>query len=115
VQVLYRHKHGETTHAFKFVADFECAAHEALALAREFDLVHSWNHMCVESRILRVVHDFELTLYAAIRMPWPLSARQAVVHVHGLDCLTSDSAAVCLFASSPEHEVRRRISLSPPA
>lgn len=101
LQIFYRRQPAATVHHFRFIADFPCALVEVLALAREFDLISSWNWTVPDSLILSERSDMDLSAYAVVRMPWPYNNRYAAVRARGSDCLQEDACAKVIFASCP--------------
>eukprot|EP00892_Ulva_mutabilis_P000409 jgi/Ulvmu1/10369/UM061_0052.1 len=105
LQIFYRRNPQATVHQFRFVADFAASLVEVLALAREFDLISSWNWTVPDSRILSERSDMDLSAFAVVRMPWPFNNRYATVRAQGGDCLQEDSCARVVFASCACDEV----------
>lgn len=101
LQIFYRRQPHTTVHHFRFIADFPCALVEVLALAREFDLISSWNWTIPDSVILSERSDMDLSAYAVVRMPWPYHNRFAAVRAQGSDCLQEEGCANVIFASCP--------------
>lgn len=101
LQIFYRRHAQATVHQFRFIADFACSLVEVLALAREFDLISSWNWTVPDSRILSERSDMDLSAFAVVRMPWPFNNRYATVRAQGGDCLQEDACARVVFASCP--------------
>ena len=105
-------------HNFRIVADFALPAVDVLALAREFDLVSSWNWAVTDSQILTEYGDMHIDAYAVLRMPWPFANRRAVLTAEGGDCLDEAGCATVLMQSTDIAAVRapclRRCSCNPP-
>ena len=94
------------TYQFRFIADLDCCAHEALALGREFDLVSTWNSLVLDSTVLAQRGWLDMRVYSGVRLPWPLAPRQAWVAVRGCDCLEADGSLMVLMESFAPAKVR---------
>lgn len=111
LQTWYKHEPSErasdtSVHKFKFVADFECCAHEVMALAREFDLISTWTNLMLDSKILSYLGFLDFSVYSGIRFPWPFAARQAFVRARGSHCLQSDGSLLVLVESFEPSKAR---------
>ncbi len=69
LRTLYRHE-DSSVHSIKYVADFECSVGGLISIAREFDLVASWNKHVKASAVLATPGVFELVVYGSVFLPW---------------------------------------------
>ena len=78
-------------HHIKMDATLPHPLERPLSLAREFDLMTTWNHYIVESQLLHAPTIWESTVYAGLWMPFPFPQ---------MDCLGTgrgfDLSEVCL-------------------
>lgn len=73
-----------------------------LALAKEFDLVKTWNKYVTESLVLRETDLTEMTVYVTVWMPWPFNDISIVMQSLGTDLLEEEGCLVVLFHSPPD-------------
>jgi hypothetical protein len=52
-------------------------------MARETDLVMRWNEYIEESAVLREQGEAQVSVYAAVWMPWPFDSRDIVIDAVG--------------------------------
>ena len=57
------------------------------AIAREFDLVTSWNKFCSNALILSVHSLMSLSIYAESWLPWPYANRSLILKALACDVL----------------------------
>lgn len=99
MQMFYRPPvHGQT-HNIRAVSDFAVKAVEVLALAREFDLVKSWNWTASDSAILETRSEFDMDALAVLKMPWPYKHRFAAFRFKGGDFLDERGCVAAFFDS----------------
>jgi hypothetical protein len=99
LQTFYRKRPDSQVHNLRAVADFACTAVEVLALAREFDLISTWNWTVQESHIVETHSDMDIVALAVVKMPWPYRNRMATVRAVGGDCLSDRACAIVYFHS----------------
>ena len=110
-QIYYRGpQRGSKVHSFRFVADFALPAMDVVALAREWDLVHTWCWPAADSAILQERGNFTFDVYLVLQLPWPFPDRKTVICVQGGDCFEGDGTACVLMESPQWDEVWRCIS-----
>jgi hypothetical protein len=93
-------------HCFRFVADFALPTGDIVALAREWDLVHTWCWPAADSAIVAERDAFDLDAYLVLQLPWPFPNRYTVLRIEGGDCLADDGCVVVLMATPPMDAVR---------
>jgi hypothetical protein len=71
-----------------------CAAQNVLCLAREVDLVDSWNPAMAQVAELATHSINELLAYLALWVPWPMSTPEVVVRGVGADLLDVTGAVL---------------------
>ncbi|KAI8468372.1 MAG: hypothetical protein J3K34DRAFT_12713 [Monoraphidium minutum] len=101
-----------TTHCFKSACELDCEMHELLSMAREFDLVPTWNSYITQTDILQISSLVELLVYASVWMPWPFAERDVLIQAVGIDMLAEDGSLAISF-SSPDGGLPD--GLTPPA
>lgn len=99
MQMFYRPPEQGQMHNIRAVADFCVKSVEILALAREFDLVKTWNWTVSESAILENRSEFDVDALAVLKMPWPYKPRFAAFSCKGGDLLDERSSLAVLFQS----------------
>lgn len=85
LRVLYKHEKGTTIHSLKFKATFDHPPEHILALAREWDLLPTWNKFCLDAIKLLEPSIFESYVYGAQWMMKPFKHMQSIVHARGID------------------------------
>lgn len=61
------------------------ALERPLSLAREFDLMHSWNHYIIDSQMLLAPSIWQSYVYAAMWMPFPFPQMECLGTGRGYD------------------------------
>jgi hypothetical protein len=74
-------------------------------MAREFDLVRTWNKYVTTSDILQTSCDVDILTYASVWMPWPMSERDVYIQAVGLDRLEEDGLMAVSFSSPDGNEL----------
>jgi hypothetical protein len=98
----YRHPvAGSTVHCFKGACLLPAPLTHVLAMAREFDLVKSWNSYITVSNIVGVNCQVDVTTYAAVWMPWPFAERDVFIQAVGVDHLDDTGHMAVSFGSPP--------------
>eukprot|EP00775_Hariotina_reticulata_P008307 gene8307-8492_t len=113
LRLLYRHQQGTTVHCFKGSCTLPAPLEQPLAMAREFDLIHSWNSYLTNSSIVRTFCDVDLLAYASVWMPWPLAERDVLISAVADDQLKERGVIAVSFASP--HETPASIAPDLPA
>lgn len=67
-----------------------------LALAREFDLMSSWNHYVLDSSLLHVPTIWQSWVYAALWMPFPFPQMDALAQGRGYDLSEVRYSRMCI-------------------
>ena len=75
------------TLSIRFVAPFDVPCTSLAAIAREFDLVTSWNKFCSNALILSVHSLMSLSIYAESWLPWPYANRSLILKALACDVL----------------------------
>lgn len=70
---------GSSVHSFRFEAAFDCPADHLTAVAREFDLMSSWNGLSLDSAILAEPSIFTSVGLASL---WPKSNMHTTQPAH---------------------------------
>ncbi|GBF90344.1 hypothetical protein Rsub_02450 [Raphidocelis subcapitata] len=100
LRLLYRHgPQTETAHCFKAACELDCELPELLSMAREFDLVPTWNSYITQTDILQITSLVELLVYASVWIPWPFAHRDVLIQAVGMDMLAEDGSVAISFAS----------------
>lgn len=100
LRLMYRQgPHNATTHCFKSGCILNCELHELLSMAREFDLVPTWNSYITQTDILQISSLVELMVYASVWLPWPFAERDVLIQAVGIDVLAEDGSLAISFAS----------------
>jgi hypothetical protein len=86
-------------HSFRFVTDFAHSSTDILALAREFDLIPSWNWSVVDAAVLAARGRVDMDVAFVLYMPWPFANRRAAVRLDGANCLDEDGSMTVAMAS----------------
>ena len=110
LQIFYRGpRGGSKIHCFRFIADFAIPTGDIVALAREWDLLHTWCWPAADSVILEERDDFDFDAYLVLQLPWPFPNRYTVMRVAGGDCLADDGSVVVLMETVDVDEVRASV------
>ncbi|NJR42774.1 MAG: hypothetical protein HC767_09020 [Akkermansiaceae bacterium] len=99
MQMYYRPPVRGQIHNIRAIADFSVKTIEVLALAREFDLVKTWNWTAADSAILGTRNEFDMDALAVLKMPWPYKHRFAAFSFKGGDFLDERACVTALFNS----------------
>jgi hypothetical protein len=97
--MFYRPPARSQVHNIRAIADFAVKSVEVLALAREFDLVKTWNWTTADSAILVTRSDFDVDALAVLKMPWPYKCRFAAFSCKGGDLLDENGSLAVVFSS----------------
>lgn len=97
--MFYRPPMQGQIHNIRAVADFAVKGVEVLALAREFDLVKTWNWTASASAILKTRSEFDIDALAVMKMPWPYKHRCAAFSSKGGDLLDERGNMTIVFDS----------------
>lgn len=93
-------------------------------MAREFDLVPTWNSYITQTNILQITSLVELLVYASVWLPWPFAERDVLIQAVGMDMLAEEGCLAISF-SSPDggmpdgveppagHEGRTHVTILP--
>ncbi|KAF8061318.1 hypothetical protein HT031_004409 [Scenedesmus sp. PABB004] len=101
LRVMYRHTPGSSVHGFKGSATLPAPMAQPVAMAREFDLVTSWNSYVTTSDVLRTYCLIDLLVYASVWLPWPLAERDVVISAVADDQLREHGVVAVSFATPP--------------
>eukprot|EP00879_Flechtneria_rotunda_P005552 GHRR01005845.1.p2 GENE.GHRR01005845.1~~GHRR01005845.1.p2 ORF type:complete len:215 (+),score=93.26 GHRR01005845.1:1005-1649(+) len=71
-------------------------------MAREFDLVNTWNSYITNSVVLRTFCDVDLLVYASVWFPWPFAERDVLIAAVADDQLKEQGVVAVSFASPIE-------------
>jgi len=77
--------HAGKVHHIKMDAILPHPLERPLSLAREFDLMTTWNHYIVESQLLYAPTIWESTVYAGLWMPFPFPHMDCLGTGRGFD------------------------------
>jgi hypothetical protein len=99
MQMFYRPPVNGQVHNIRAVADFALKSVEILALAREFDLVKSWNWTVSDSSVLETRGDFDIDAMVVLKMPWPYKQRFTAFRCKGGDFLDERGSVAVVFES----------------
>ena len=113
LRLLYRHESGSSVHCFKGSCLLPCPVEQPLAMAREFDLVKTWNKYVTTSDILLTSCDVDVLAYASVWLPWPMSERDVYIQAVGLDRLEEDGLVAVSFSSPDGNQLPEGVP-SPP-
>lgn len=102
LRLLYRHSPGSTVHCFKATCGLPAPMEQPLAMAREFDLVTSWNSYITNSPILKTFCDIDMLVYASVWLPWPFAERDVLISAVADDQLKEHGVIAVSFASPQE-------------
>eukprot|EP00878_Enallax_costatus_P021354 GHUV01022603.1.p1 GENE.GHUV01022603.1~~GHUV01022603.1.p1 ORF type:complete len:474 (+),score=108.82 GHUV01022603.1:587-2008(+) len=83
----------------------------AVCLAREFDLVPSWNPAILDSRELKAYSPSELLIYILSWCPWPLPCGEVLNYALGVDLLDTKDRCVLLATNTPSEEQLQSIAV----
>ena len=72
-------------HSFRFEATFDCPADHLSAVAREFDLMSTWNKLSLDPTILCEPSIYTSVVYAGQWLPFPMHHSDLVIHAHWAD------------------------------
>ena len=94
-----------------FSADLRLLFHlqNITCLAREVDLVHTWNPAISQMEQLQQLALNELLVYMALWVPWPMSAPEVLLHAVGADLLEQEEAVVLACKGMMELPVRKML------
>jgi len=98
--VLYNHEPGCTVHSLKLEGAIPATLLHVLAVAREFDLVSTWVRFFSDTAVLDARSLLEVTVYAGLWVPYPLTDRDFAVAVRGVDALDEHGCLLILFHSA---------------
>ncbi|WIA14126.1 hypothetical protein OEZ85_002670 [Tetradesmus obliquus] len=99
LRLLYRHAAGSTVHCFKGSCLLPAPIYQPLSMAKEFDLVSSWNSYITNSSILRTYCDVDMLVYASVWLPWPFAERDVLISAVADDQLREKGVVAISFAS----------------
>ena len=99
LQMFYRPPLQGQIHNIRAIADFAVKGVEVLALAREFDLVKTWNWTAADSAITKTRSDFDIDALVVLKMPWPYKPRCAALTSKGGDFLDEKGNLTVVFDS----------------
>eukprot|EP00882_Tetradesmus_deserticola_P012675 GHRQ01013432.1.p1 GENE.GHRQ01013432.1~~GHRQ01013432.1.p1 ORF type:complete len:362 (+),score=121.86 GHRQ01013432.1:773-1858(+) len=99
LRLLYRHAAGSTVHCFKGSCLLPAPMNHPMAMAKEFDLVSSWNSYITNSSILRTFCDVDMLVYASVWLPWPFAERDVLISAVADDQLKEKGVVAVSFAS----------------
>ena len=68
----HRHEPGSRWHTFKMAGAVPASVADVMSVAREFDLISTWNRLLMDTRVLAVASMLDVTVYGAVWLPWPL-------------------------------------------
>ena len=98
---LYRHDPSTPfVHSIQMSGEVDSETKAVLSIAREWDLVSSWNTFLLDTLCLSVDNLLSVTVYAALWTPPPLSHRDFAVHVRGVDLFDSHGCVLLMFSSA---------------
>ncbi|KAK3280440.1 hypothetical protein CYMTET_11720 [Cymbomonas tetramitiformis] len=99
LRVSYKKEEDDPVHRFKFEATFETATLDLLSLAREFDLISSWNTFILDPTILCRTSFTGLMVYLGVWVPWPATSKDVILSARGFDLIDEQGDVVCIFQS----------------
>jgi hypothetical protein len=100
LQVLYHHAAGSQMHSIACSGTVPAPARDVLAIAREFDLVQTWQRFVTDTIVLATAGLFQVDVYASVWTPPPLCHRDFSVRIVGHDLLAEENAILLLFRSA---------------
>ena len=100
LRASYKHEDGSLVHSVLLSGVVDAPTGHVLAIAREFDLVASWNNFLLDTTILETTSLLSVVVYAGLWVPPPLSNRDFAVHVQGFDLLDEHGCVLVLFNSA---------------
>ncbi len=81
IQVYTRSSKTSNLKDTKVASTAECSPQKVLKVLLQFEAYSKWIPKCKESRLLKQVSETKFYYYARYAAPWPVSDRDAVVHL----------------------------------
>lgn len=105
LRLLYRHEEGSAVHSFKAVTIMDAPTMHILCLAREVELVRTWNHMLLDGSVLAEMSLVEMLVYMAVWVPWPLKQPALIMRAISTDLLEDEGCFLTCVESVDERSL----------
>eukprot|EP00775_Hariotina_reticulata_P012733 gene12733-12863_t len=101
LELWYKHDSVAHSQVIKAITILEEPVANVLCLAREVDLVTSWNPAIADMQELGSYSPAELLIYLLMWVPWPLPSPEVVNYAVGVDML--DTRHECVLIATKHH------------
>ena len=103
LRVSTRARRGEL--GFQINGSLDVSMTELVALARETDLMPTWNAYCAAGEVVRLASPMELWAWADFKF-WPSQFHVRAIHATLQEAKEGDGVFLCAFESPPEESTR---------